>query len=135
MDKEYLVSIEKQSDGAFIAYNKEGDSTSIGTGATVSEAIDDYRRTLRELADVSSELGIDVPDVCTGQPAFKFDVSSLFDYYDVINMAAFAKRIGMNSTLLRQYKKGGVYISDNQLRRIEQGVRQLGEELASVHLF
>lgn len=130
----YLVSVEKQSDGTYIAYNKECTSTAIGTGNSVNEAIADFRNTLQEMKDFSEEEGVPVPDVCLKEPVFKFDVSSLLEYYTVLNATAFAKRIGLNPTLLRQYKRGGTYISTNQLKRIEDGLHVLANELASVRL-
>ena len=130
----YLVSVEKQEDGTYIAYNKECTSTAIGSGITAQEAIEDFKNTLNELRDMSIEKGRKVPDVCLKEPVFKFDVSSLLEYYTVLNATAFAKRIGLNPTLLRQYKRGGTYISTNQLKRIEDGLHVLANELASVRL-
>lgn len=52
----------------------------------------------------------------------------------MINMTAFARSIGINASLLRQYKNGGTYVSDTQLKRIEDGLHALGEELARLKL-
>ena len=49
-------------------------------------------------------------------------------------MSAFAKSIGLNDSLLRHYKKGGVYISDAQLAKIEDGIHKLGQELSALRL-
>lgn len=126
------VKIEKQKDGSYIAYNVgiEG-MVAIGTGDTVSEAKEDFRNSLEEMAeDMTDE---EKARMIT-EPVFHFDISSLFEYYKVINMSAFAKMIGMNDTLLRQYKKGGTYISDSQIDRIEKGIHRLGEELCALSL-
>ena len=48
-------------------------------------------------------------------------ICSLFEYYKVLNVTAFAKSIGLNDSLMRQYKKGDTYISDVQLSKIEAG--------------
>jgi hypothetical protein len=65
---------------------------------------------------------------------YKFDISSLFNYYDWINTSRFAKTAGINASLMRQYKSGKVYISGAQTRRIESTLHKLGKELAAVKL-
>lgn len=131
----YLVRIEKQEDGTYIAYNIEDDnSTLIGTGKTVKEAREDFLNSVEELRRFSEEDGIKVPEICFKKPVFKFDLSSLFEYYSSINVAGFAKFVGINATLLRQYKKGNTYISEKQLQKIEDGIHKLGEELVALKL-
>ena len=130
----YFVTIEKQSDGTYIAYNKELESTVIGTGETVEEAKRDYMNTLKEIEEVCKEEGTPVPDVCKIEPSFKFDLSSLFDYYSSLNIAGFAKFVGINAALLRQYKMGNTYISEKQLQKIEDGIHKLGAELIALKL-
>jgi len=133
-ENKFLVCIEKQSDGTYIAYNKENVSTAIGTGETVADAKDDFFNTLSELRELAIENNSTIPGICNMEPEFKFDVSSLFEYFSVINKTAFANMIGINASLLRQYKKGGTYISSSQLEKIEKGINQLGHELAKVRL-
>lgn len=129
------VVIEKQKSGTFIAYNKDGDNISlIGEGNTVSEAKDDFFSSMQEVIDTCKETGIAVPSFLEEEPVFKFDVSSLFEYYNMINVSAFARYLGINEGLLRQYKKGGTYISENQLKRIESGIHALGMEFSRLKL-
>ena len=129
------VAIEKQKDGTYIAYNTDGENVSlIGTGSTVSEAKDDFFNSLQETIDACKEAGMDVPPALNEEPVFKFDVSSLFEYYGMLNVSAFARYLGINETLLRQYKQGGTYISDSQLKRIEDGIHTLGNEFARLRL-
>lgn len=61
-------------------------------------------------------------------------MASLFDYFDWINVSKVAKRIGINSSLLRQYRSGNTYISEKQASKIEHGIHELSKELASVSL-
>ncbi len=129
------VQIEKQSDGTYIAYNTTGDTVQlIGTGNTVAEAKSDFMNSINEIIESCKEDAQPVPVELTEQPEFYFDVSSLFEYYNVINVSAFAKMVGINDSLLRQYKRGGTYISDAQLGKIEAGIHQLGKELSSLRL-
>ena len=48
------VSIEKQSDGTYIAYNTDGEHcTLIGTGDTVKEAKEDFFNTIEEVRQLN----------------------------------------------------------------------------------
>lgn len=126
------VRIEKQEDGSYIAYNVGVDGmVAIGTGNTVREAKEDFANSLEEMAEDMTE---EEKATLITTPEYHFDISSLFEYYKVINISAFAKMFGMNDTLLRQYKRGDTYISDNQIERIETGIHQLGKELCELRL-
>ena len=129
------VTIEKQSDGTYIAYNTEENGSSlIGTGATVSEAKDDFFNSIQEVTETLEEMGEQVPDYLLGEPEFKFDLASFFEYYSIFNVSAFARFVGINDALMRQYKKGNTYISESQLSKIERGIHTLGQEFASLRL-
>ena len=65
---------------------------------------------------------------------YKYDISALFNAFDFINVSKFAQRIGVSPSLMRHYKGGDTYISDNQAKRIESGLHQLARELLSVTL-
>ena len=106
----------------------------IGTGETVAEAKSDFMNSMQEMIESCKEDGEAIPTALTEEPEFFFDVSSLFEYYSVINVSAFAKLVGINDSLLRQYKRGGTYISDAQLGKIEAGIHQLGKEFSSLRL-
>lgn len=122
------VKIEKQKDGTYIAYNVGNPKFSlIGTGNTVSEAKGDFFNSLEEAKEF-------IPDSLLTTPEFHFDLSSLFEYYSMINVSAFARFIGINATLMRQYRKGDTYISEAQLSRIEDGIHRLGKEFTSLKL-
>lgn len=63
---------------------------------------------------------------------FIFDMESFFDFYRVINAKALSERIGMNQSLLAQYIKGIKKPSPVQMKRILNGVQQIGKELSDV---
>ena len=129
------VTIEKQNDGTYIAYETgENQSTLIGTGSSVSEAKSDFFNSVQEVIGMFEEMGEQVPEYLMKEPEFKFDLSSLFEYYSVLNVSAFARFVGINDALMRQYKKGNTYISESQLSKIEEGIHTLGREFASLRL-
>jgi len=129
------VIMEKRSDGTYIVHNTGSETTVvIGTGDSVADAKADFERNVELMKESYIEDGIEVPAELNEPIEYNFDISSLFDYFKVINVAAFAKRVGMNAGLLRQYKRGGAYISDKQLERVEAGIHELGEELSNLKL-
>ena len=121
--EKFIVSIEKDSDGTYIAYNINGDGYAlIGRGGTVAEAKADFENSMKEVADAELEHKGHVPAILTELPEYKFSLSSLFEYYSVLNVSAFARFLGINEALMRHYKKGDTYISDKQLQKIEDGI-------------
>ncbi len=129
------VRIEKQSDGTYIAYNTTGDHvTLLGTGDTVSEAKKDFRDSYEGVKESYESRGNFMPAELTEEISFHFDISSLFEYYSMINVSALGRYLGINPSLMRQYKKGDTYISEAQLEKIEQGIHRLGSELQALKL-
>lgn len=61
-------------------------------------------------------------------------VKKILDDYDVLNTSALARRLGINVSLMRQYKMGGVYISEERAEKIIAGINELGKELAALRL-
>lgn len=133
--EKFKVSIEKQADGTYIAYNTNYDeATLVGTGGTVAEARADFMRSVEGVATALREEGKEVAPIYGEKPEFAFSLASLFEYYSMLNVSALARFLGMNPSLMRQYRKGGTYISDAQLGRIEDGLHRLGTELSSLRL-
>lgn len=129
------VTIEKQSDGSYIAYNTTGDRVQlIGTGESVSEAKEDFFNSIEEVKECFTEKSEEIPLALTEPVDFSFDISSLFEYYSIFNVSALGRYLGINPGLMRQYKKGNTPISDAQLEKIESGIHRLAHELASISL-
>jgi predicted RNase H-like HicB family nuclease len=64
---------------------------------------------------------------------YQYDFASLFNYFP-LDATAFANSIGINSSLLRQYKTGHAKASDKQKKKIENGLHDLGRQLLEVKL-
>lgn len=129
------VSIEKQSDGTYIAYNTTGDKVQlIGTGDSVMEAKNDFFNSLEEVKQSYADLGDEMPACMSEEIEFCFDISSLFEYYSMFNVSALGRYLGINDSLMRQYRKGDTPISDKQLEKIESGIHRLASELAALRL-
>lgn len=65
---------------------------------------------------------------------YVYDIASIFEYFGMLDATNLAKKIGMNPSLLRQYKNGIALASEKQKKRIENGLHQLGRELLEVRL-
>lgn len=130
-----IVAIEKQNDGTYIAYNTDSDKfTAIGSGATIEEAKEDFFNSIEEIKEVYQEHGDEMPAELQETPVFQFDLSSFFEYYSFINVTAFAKMVGINGSLMRQYKKGNTYISNAQLEKIQSFVNDMGADFQHLRL-
>jgi len=135
MKRKFIVSIEKESDGSYIAYNTNGKGFSlIGTGKSIDAAKADFAVSMKGVAQSITERGEKVPYILTAEPEYKFNLTSLFEYYSMLNVSALACSIGINETLMRQYRKGDTYISGMQLKKIENGLHSFGKSLTNLRL-
>ena len=65
---------------------------------------------------------------------FRYDISSLFNCYQFINVSKFARMAGINASLMRQYKSGNQYISENPVQKIEVALHKIAHEFAEIKL-
>lgn len=128
------VIIEKDAEG-YSAFIDGIESTVFGEGVSVAEAKEDldnsYKEVLASYLDNGEEVPEELQDLVFD---YKYDISALFNAFDFINVSKFAQRIGLSPSLMRHYKGGDTYISDNQAKRIEAGLHQIARELLSVTL-
>lgn len=104
-----------------------------GYGSTVDRAKKDFLSALKE---VKEAYGKKLPKELKGEFEFvyKYDIASIFEHFGSLDASTFAKKIGMNPSLLRQYKTGHARASDKQKKRIEAGLHQLGRQLLNVRM-
>jgi predicted RNase H-like HicB family nuclease len=130
-----IALIERGTDGTFGIFTPDIDHTIIGDGNTVEEAVADFENSVREMILSYTETGREVPDELKDiQFVYRYDIASVFNYYSWINVSKFAQKAGINPSLMRQYRTGKTYISENQAKRIENALHQLGNELAAIRL-
>lgn len=96
------------------------------------ESINDLKTNMQE----AIELYIEENNIKI--PAYEFelvmDIQEFFTVNDYINVSTLAKRIGMNSSLLRQYAKGIKFPSIKQVNKIENAIREIGKQLSRTEL-
>jgi predicted RNase H-like HicB family nuclease len=130
-----IALIEKGEDGTYGIYTPDLKSTIIGEGKTVAEAKDDFENSVKEVELYFKESGKQIPDELQNIDfEYKYDLASLFNYYDFINVSKFAKVAGINASLMRQYKSGNQYISENQVLKIETALHKLANEIGAIKL-
>lgn len=127
--------IEKGKDGTFGIFTPDLEHVMVGEGATVDEAKADFENSVAEMVASYTENGEELPEELRGlEFEYKYDVASVFDYFDFINVTKFARWAGINAALLRQYKSCDTYISEARAKQIETAMHRAGRELAAVSL-
>jgi predicted RNase H-like HicB family nuclease len=134
MKKSVTIIVEKASDG-FSAYVPE-----LPGCITFGNSLDEIKENIREAITLQlegmKEDGEEIP--FNLQEDFnielKLDVAQVFNLYQSINSTGFAKRIGMNQSLLSQYVNGIKKPSEKQARRILEGVVNFGRELSHIQV-
>jgi len=130
-----IALVEKGKDGTFGIYTPHLQATIIGEGATVAEAKADFENSVREMLASYTKNGEEIPEELKEiEFEYKYDVASVFNYFDFINVTKFAKWAGINSALMRAYKSCDTYISEKQAKKIESALRQIGRELSAISL-
>ena len=99
----------------------------IGYGGTAREAMDDIRTVVQECREMAKDEGEEFPDV---ELEFRFDIGSFFDYYP-IDVTAFAKYIGMNASVLRQYATALREPRKEQILKIREGIDKFSRDLGA----
>lgn len=119
------IKIIKENNG-YSAYTNAGDKSINTCGDTFSELND---MILDAVNLAFEEEGIEYQ---RDEIDYEYDLESFFSFYKVINVKALSERIGMNQSLLSQYINGSKKPSPSQIKKILQGVQQIGKELSEV---
>ncbi len=130
-----LALIEMGGNGTYSVFTPDIDSMIYGEGSSVAEAKADFLNTYAEMVAFAEEDGEELPDSLKDLTfTYKFDIASLFNYFNFINVSKFAKLAGINESLMRQYKMGGTYISEVQTKKIEKALHGVADEFAAIRL-
>ena len=128
--KKVIVIVEASSTG-FGVYSDSLPGVT-GYGKNVAEAKEDFEEAISELLDGGS------PDPALNKGnleyIYQYDLPSVFQHFGMLNLTSLSKKIGINDSLLRQYKNGIVPASEKQKQRIEKGLHDLGNELLRIRL-
>ncbi|RFS20587.1 pilus assembly protein HicB [Chitinophaga silvatica] len=112
----------------------EASSTGFGVFSENLPGITGYAHTIQKAKDDFIAAIIEVNGSNNYEIAYKYDIVSIFEHLSFLDVTETAKRIGINSSLLRQYKSGIVKPSEKQKERILSGLHELGKELINIQL-
>ena len=107
-------------------------------GENLNNVKQNAKDVLKELVEVYTENSEPIPDELIGiniddlKIKFSFDLRFYFEHYSYLNITEFAKKIKINSSLLRQYRKGLAFSSEAQFETIRKGLHFIGKELEAV---
>lgn len=126
------VVIERGKDGLYSVY-MDDDSFDFGLNAqgdTVDEALDEFRVVYDEMKELYMDEGKVVPEL---EFEFKYDLPSFLDYYaNVFSKPALEKITGINQKQFFHYLSGQ-NPSKKTIKKIQEGLHKLGNELTQVH--
>jgi len=130
--KKVEAIIEKSTDGGYGIYIPALPGIGV-IGNTEEEAKMNLNEVIRDIVDQCKIDGIE--DKVNGgnlDISYRYDPSAFFKTFNVFNVSSLAKAIGVDSSLMRQYKTGKTYISEARKRQIEKGIHQLANNLLQV---
>jgi predicted RNase H-like HicB family nuclease len=126
--------IEKGEDGSYSIHAPELENVIIGEGDTVAEAKDDFVNSRNEILEAYIDEGLPVPEELRDvEFEYRYDLSAFYDAHPYLNVSKLAEHMHINASLMRQYRRGQ-YISEEQVMRIQEGIRSIGRELAETTL-
>ena len=133
--KTVRVFIEKGKDGSFGAYMPDDNNLDWGVhgdGATVNEAIEQFKSEYEDMKAFFQEEGKPFEEV---NFAFSYDLPSFLLYYaELISYKGLAKLTGISAAQLSQYISGYRTPSPKTTEKIETALHDLGKELSQLKL-
>lgn len=127
-----LELIIEKNDGLFWGQvENKGNFTPTGAGETTNELIKDV---IASIEDYKEHEGADDKfwsKVIPGEIEFdlRYDLAAFLDEFNFFNLSVTADKIGINRTLLNQYKTGTKHPSMEQARKIQNAIRSLAKQV------
>jgi len=134
MEKKKVKAIIGRSKTGFTIM-MEGFDLAMSYGDTLEEAKADFEKFPQEYIEISKETGREIPpELNNGNLEFEYvyDLSGFFAHFNFISPTKMARRIGVNTSLMRQYAMGGTYVSLLKKKQIENEIHNIGKELMAV---
>ena len=113
--------VEKTNTG-YSAYSEDGSIATVGE--TYKELKNNMLEALNMLLEEENKPLATKKDI-----VIKFDLAQFFEYYNGINILALSEKMGINNSLISQYKTGKKFPSEKQAQRIFEGIKSYGKEV------
>lgn len=104
----------------------------LGLGSSAKAAINDMMSGWQDTVADFKDDGIEAPEL---EIEYRFDVGSLFSFYDFVNIAGVAREIGINPSVMRQYAIGTRKPSTERKVEIMAGFKRLAFKMQNAVLF
>lgn len=124
--KKIVFIVEKTKTG-YSAYAKDDKYPFGTTGTTMKELKDNMINAANTWFEHQGLALVNPGDI-----AVKIDLPQFFEYYKAIDVTGLSEQLGMNRSLLAQYKSGTKQPSEKQTEKILSGIKALGRELSSL---
>ncbi len=131
------VKVEKSSDSRYWGSTQNIPGVVVSDGYTIEELKENLKDAVELYLETAEEN--DQKTYNNFKEGFEFeydfDISDIFNTFEVLNKTEFAKKIGINPSLFRKYTSDKqTYISEKRAKDIEAGLHQLGRELLAIKL-
>ncbi|MEM0517702.1 MULTISPECIES: type II toxin-antitoxin system HicB family antitoxin [Aequorivita] len=128
------IYVEKAQDGTYWGTTENLEGIVSVYGNSLSELKMDLQKVFDEHLEVARELEEDwVAKYENGvEFEYKMDLEGFFNLIPEVKIGSIAEKAKINSSLLRQYKTGKANASEDQTKKIEKAIHELGQELLSV---
>ena len=104
----------------------------LGVGSSAKAAIKDMLSGWNDETDELREEGKEIPEL---EIEYKFDVGSLFNYYDFINVSGVSREIGVSPSVMRQYAIGIRKPSPERKKEIMMGIKSLASKMQTAEIY
>lgn len=124
--------IERGEDNLFSIYTCDIQGV-YGSGLTEQDAKEDFMEVLEEQAEFFFERHNAYPEWYDGiQVEYIYNLTGFFKAFPFINVSEFAKAVGVNPSLMRQYKNGLAFASEKQRLSIQQSYEDILNRMRQV---
>ena len=125
-----IGTIEKSKDNLYSIYPDKAvaNFAPFGYGLSIDEARKDFMVGIEEFKELKKEeLGYVPKEFDRLIVEFRYDVSTLFEELDFLNISRFAKYAGINESKMRQYTSGVCTPGVKASEKISKALKTIGE--------
>ena len=128
--------IELWDDGIYSIYVSNLKKHNLNAqGKSVEDAKKSLKEALDDYTDMYQNMGKPIPaEINNPTFEYQYDIASLFNYFDWINISKLAQKAGINPSLMSQYKNRLTFASEKQSEKIQNVLHQLGKEMMTAKL-
>jgi hypothetical protein len=127
-----IGTIERSKTGYYSIYPDKDilNCAPFGYGETLQEAKEDFMLGIEELRQIKfEELGYYPKEFDDLVVEFRYDLSTLFEAFDFLNVSKFAQYAGINESKMRQYASGVCDPGVKASRKISDALKTIGQTL------